>query len=127
MEGVGPIGAVLLFAMLGSGEAFRNGRRFSACLGSRLNALACVGWCWPTDGKNINKFKFIGGGRTAEQVVGEVGEMLYRGHPDVEEKDQACDRRRAELINRSSGKSVDELTPAMVVPTPFWLIISPRD
>jgi len=33
MEGVGPIGAVLLFATLGSGEAFRNGRQFSAYLG----------------------------------------------------------------------------------------------
>lgn len=30
MEGVGPIGAVLLFATLGSGEAFQNGRQFSA-------------------------------------------------------------------------------------------------
>jgi transposase len=30
MEGVGPIGAVLFFATLGSGEAFQNGRQFSA-------------------------------------------------------------------------------------------------
>jgi len=33
MEGVGPIGAVLLFATLGTGEAFHNGRQFSAYLG----------------------------------------------------------------------------------------------
>ena len=33
MEGVGPIGPVLLFATLGSGEAFHNGRQFSAYLG----------------------------------------------------------------------------------------------
>jgi len=33
MEGVGPIGAALLFATLGSGEAFHNGRQFSAYLG----------------------------------------------------------------------------------------------
>ena len=33
LEGVGPIGAILLFATLGSGEAFKNGREFSAYLG----------------------------------------------------------------------------------------------
>lgn len=33
IEGVGPIRAVLLFATLGSGEAFHNGREFSAYLG----------------------------------------------------------------------------------------------
>ena len=33
LEGVGPIGAVLLFATLGTGEAFANGRQFSAYLG----------------------------------------------------------------------------------------------
>lgn len=33
LEGVGPIGAVLLYATLGSGEAFKNGREFSAYLG----------------------------------------------------------------------------------------------
>ncbi len=33
MEGVGPISAILLFATLGTGEAFRNGRQFSAYLG----------------------------------------------------------------------------------------------
>ena len=33
IEGVGPISAVLLYATLGSGEAFHNGREFSAYLG----------------------------------------------------------------------------------------------
>ena len=33
MEGIGPIGSILLFATLGSGEAFINGRQFSAYLG----------------------------------------------------------------------------------------------
>lgn len=33
IEGVGPISAVLMFATLGSGEAFRSGREFSAYLG----------------------------------------------------------------------------------------------
>ena len=33
IEGVGPISAVLLFATLGSGEAFKSGREFSAYLG----------------------------------------------------------------------------------------------
>lgn len=33
LEGVGPIGSVLLFATLGTGEAFNNGREFSAYLG----------------------------------------------------------------------------------------------
>jgi transposase len=33
IEGVGPISSVLLFASLGTGEAFRNGRQFSAYLG----------------------------------------------------------------------------------------------
>ena len=33
LEGVGPIGALLLYATLGTGEAFRNGREFSAYLG----------------------------------------------------------------------------------------------
>lgn len=33
LEGVGPISAVLLFATLGTGEAFANGRQFSAYLG----------------------------------------------------------------------------------------------
>jgi len=33
IEGVGPISAVLLYATLGSGEAFCNGREFSAYLG----------------------------------------------------------------------------------------------
>ena len=33
LEGIGPIGAVLLYATLGSGEAFKNGREFSAYLG----------------------------------------------------------------------------------------------
>jgi len=33
LEGVGPISAVLLFATLGSGEAFHNGREFSAYIG----------------------------------------------------------------------------------------------
>lgn len=33
LEGVGPIGSVLLFATLGTGEAFINGRQFSAYLG----------------------------------------------------------------------------------------------
>ncbi len=33
MEGVGPISSILLFATLGTGEAFRNGRQFSAYLG----------------------------------------------------------------------------------------------
>ncbi len=33
LEGVGPIGAVLLFATLGSGNAFKNGREFSAYIG----------------------------------------------------------------------------------------------
>lgn len=33
LEGVGPIGAVLLFATLGTGEAFANGREFSAYIG----------------------------------------------------------------------------------------------
>ena len=33
LEGVGPIGAILLFATLGSGDAFKNGREFSAYLG----------------------------------------------------------------------------------------------
>lgn len=33
IEGVGPIGAVLLYATLGTGEAFANGRQFSAYLG----------------------------------------------------------------------------------------------
>ena len=33
MEGVGPIGAILLFSSLGTGEAFSNGREYSAYLG----------------------------------------------------------------------------------------------
>jgi transposase len=33
LEGVGPIGAILLYATLGSGDAFQNGREFSAYLG----------------------------------------------------------------------------------------------
>jgi transposase len=33
IEGVGPISAILLFATLGTGEAFANGRQFSAYLG----------------------------------------------------------------------------------------------
>ncbi len=33
MEGVGPIGSILLFATLGIGEAFKNGREYSAYLG----------------------------------------------------------------------------------------------
>lgn len=33
LEGVGPIGAVLLYATLGSGEAFKSGREYSAYLG----------------------------------------------------------------------------------------------
>lgn len=33
LEGVGPIGSILLFATLGTGEAFKNGREFSAYLG----------------------------------------------------------------------------------------------
>lgn len=33
LEGVGPIGSVLLFATLGTGEAFASGRQFSAYLG----------------------------------------------------------------------------------------------
>ena len=33
LEGVGPISAVLLFASLGTGEAFKNGREYSAYLG----------------------------------------------------------------------------------------------
>ena len=33
IEGVGPIGAILLFATLGTGEAFKGGREFSAYLG----------------------------------------------------------------------------------------------
>lgn len=33
MEGIGPISAVLLFATLGTGEAFKNGRQFSAYVG----------------------------------------------------------------------------------------------
>ena len=33
LEGIGPIGAILLYATLGSGEAFKNGREFSAYLG----------------------------------------------------------------------------------------------
>ena len=33
MEGVGPISAVLLYASLGTGEAFKNGREFASFLG----------------------------------------------------------------------------------------------
>ena len=33
LEGVGPIGAILLYATLGTGEAFKNGREFAAYLG----------------------------------------------------------------------------------------------
>ena len=33
LEGVGPISALLLYATLGTGEAFKNGREFSAYLG----------------------------------------------------------------------------------------------
>ena len=33
LEGVGPIGALLLYATLGTGEAFKSGREFSAYLG----------------------------------------------------------------------------------------------
>jgi transposase len=33
LEGIGPIGSVLLYATLGTGEAFTNGRQFSAYLG----------------------------------------------------------------------------------------------
>ncbi|MCU7938818.1 MAG: IS110 family transposase [gamma proteobacterium symbiont of Bathyaustriella thionipta] len=33
MEGVGPISAILLYATLGTGEAFKNGREFSAYIG----------------------------------------------------------------------------------------------
>ena len=33
LEGIGPIGSVLLYATLGTGEAFANGRQFSAYLG----------------------------------------------------------------------------------------------
>lgn len=33
LEGVGPIGAILLYATLGSGDAFKNGREFSSYLG----------------------------------------------------------------------------------------------
>lgn len=33
LEGVGPIGAVLLYATLGTGEAFKNGREFAAYIG----------------------------------------------------------------------------------------------
>jgi transposase len=33
LEGVGPIGAILLFATLGTGEAFKSGREFSAYIG----------------------------------------------------------------------------------------------
>jgi len=33
MEGVGPISAILLYASLGTGEAFKNGREYSAYLG----------------------------------------------------------------------------------------------
>jgi len=36
LEGVGPIGSVLLYATLGTGEAFTNGRQFSAYLGLTL-------------------------------------------------------------------------------------------
>ena len=35
LEGVGPIGAILIFATLGSGDAFKNGREFSSL--SRAN------------------------------------------------------------------------------------------
>lgn len=33
LEGVGPIGAILLFATMGTGEAFKNGREFSSYIG----------------------------------------------------------------------------------------------
>jgi transposase len=33
IEGIGPIGAILLYAALGTGEAFKNGREFTAYLG----------------------------------------------------------------------------------------------
>jgi transposase len=33
IEGIGPIGAILLYATLGTGEAFKNGREFAAYLG----------------------------------------------------------------------------------------------
>ena len=33
LEGVGPIGAILVFATLGTGQAFKNGREFSAYIG----------------------------------------------------------------------------------------------
>ena len=33
IEGVGPIGAILLSASLGTGEAFKNGREYAAYLG----------------------------------------------------------------------------------------------
>ena len=33
MEGVGPISAILLYASLGTGETFKNGREFSSYIG----------------------------------------------------------------------------------------------
>ncbi len=43
LEGVGPIGSVLLYATLGTGEAFVNGRQFSAYLGLTPKQLSSGG------------------------------------------------------------------------------------
>ena len=42
LEGVGPVGSVLLYATLGTGEAFVNGRQFSAYLGLTPSSSAVV-------------------------------------------------------------------------------------
>ena len=39
LEGVGPISAILLFATLGTGEAFKNGREYSAYIGLTPQAI----------------------------------------------------------------------------------------
>ena len=97
LEGIGPIGAILLYATLGTGEAFANARQFAAYLGLTPKQYSSGG-----------KVKLVGISKTAAnkrlRAVLVQGARAYVRH--LKEPTTAKDRWLLELIERAGpGKA----------------------
>lgn len=95
LEGIGPIGAVLLYAALGSGQAFANGREFAAYLGLTPRQYS-------SGGKTnlVGLSKKIGNHQLRSVLIQGALAYVYR----MKEQKGSKDRWLRELIDRAGPR-----------------------
>jgi transposase len=83
LEGVGPIGAILLFATLGSGEAFKSGREFSAYIGLTPKQYSSGG-----KANLIGISRYVANRRLRSVLIQGARSYVYRRKQAASAKDQ---------------------------------------